>query len=207
MSLLTERTVILASASPRRLDLLRQVDIEPRIVVAEVEELKQLSAGLSPQQLVQINAQRKAEAVYRQCRGEDAIIIAADTVVVHLGQLFGKPADEAEACRMLAALSGDKHSVFTGHYLIDAATGQAVGECSETQVQFAVLTAEEIAGYVASGEPLDKAGAYGMQSRGGLFVDSIYGDYSTVVGLSLPLLYRLIKKMAHQRQAYQDMSD
>ena len=198
MELLTSRTIILASASPRRLDLLRQAGVEPRIFPVQVEEAGQLGgAGLdSPEQLVMANARLKARAALSRLAGTDALILGADTLVYGRDRLLGKPWDPQEAREMLALLSGAQHSVFTGQCLIDAVSGAETAACSQTRVSFASLSRAEIAAYVASGEPLDKAGAYGMQGLGGLFVDSISGDYSTVVGLSLPLLYKMVKRLA-----------
>jgi septum formation protein len=187
---LMNREIVLASASPRRLELLRQIGLEPilrPVVVAEEQLLK----GGGPAQLVRTNARRKARAALSGGPPAGSMIIGADTVVILKGQLFGKPTNAAEAAAMLRALSGQRHSVYTGICLIDTASGHSACGSSRTAVRFAVLSEEDIARYVATGEPMDKAGAYGIQGAGGLFVESISGDYGTVVGLSLPLLARL----------------
>ncbi len=182
--------LILASASPRRLDLLRQAGVEPEIQVAEVAEL---TNELPPAELVQANARLKAEAVAAlqpqngaEATGAEVYIVAADTVVA-LQQagawcIFGKPADAAEAGRMLQALSGRAHSVFTG--------------VAESRVHFRELGAAEIAAYVSSGEPLDKAGAYAIQGGAGKFVQKLVGDVDNIVGLPLRLLSEMLPEGA-----------
>ena len=197
MNLLTEKKIILASSSPRRLDLLRQAGVEPELFPVQVQERQELE-GLSPETLVIYNATLKAQTACEEWKkqgGEPGLILGADTVVVLDGALFGKPADAAEAAAMLFTLSGATHSVFTGQCLIDSRTGATVAAARETKVSFDKMSEEAIVAYVSSGEPLDKAGAYGMQGLGGLFVRSIEGDYSTVVGLSLPLLYQMVRQL------------
>ena len=197
INLLTDKKIILASSSPRRLDLLRQAGVEPEIFPVQVQERQELE-GLSAETLVIYNATLKAQTAAEEWKakgGEPGLILGADTVVVQEGRLFGKPADAAEAAAMLFTLSGAEHSVFTGQCLIDSRTGATVAAARETKVTFDRMSEEAIVGYVASGEPLDKAGAYGMQGLGGLFVRSIEGDYSTVVGLSLPLLYQMVRQL------------
>ncbi|MBR5429946.1 MAG: septum formation protein Maf [Firmicutes bacterium] len=196
MNLLTDKKIILASRSPRRLELLRQVGVEPILFPVQVREKHEL-AGLSPETLVIYNATLKAQQAKDTCR-KQGLILAADTVVVLGGQLFLKPRDKAEAVAMLVSLSGATHSVFTGQCLIDSESGRTVAAARETQVTFDVMSEEAILAYVNSGEPLDKAGAYGMQGLGGLFVRSISGDYSTVVGLSLPLLYQMVRQLERE---------
>ena len=196
MNLLTDKKIVLASASPRRLDLLKQVGVQPKVLPVQVQERQDL-AGLSPETLVIYNATLKAQTAADSYRG-DALILGADTVVYRDGQLFGKPRDKAEAVAMLFSLSGSTHSVFTGQCLIDSASGRTVAAARETQVTFDEMSEEAILAYVNSEEPLDKAGAYGMQGLGGLFVHSIQGDYSTVVGLSLPLLYQMVRQLERE---------
>jgi septum formation protein len=197
MDILTDKKIILASASPRRLDLLRQAGVEPETFPVEVKERHDLE-GLSPETLVIYNATLKAQTAAEEWKAKGkgpGLILGADTVVVLDDALFGKPADAAEAAAMLFTLSGATHSVFTGQCLIDSETGRTVAAARETRVSFDRMSEEAIVKYVASGEPLDKAGAYGMQGLGGLFVRSIEGDYSTVVGLSLPLLYQMVRQL------------
>ena len=188
------KKIVLASASPRRLELLRQIGVEPIVRPVETAEEQRLM-GRGPAHLVQANARLKAQAATVGGVAHSSIIIGADTVVILGGRLFGKPGEAAEAAAMLRELSGQRHSVHTGICLIDTDSGYSVCGSNRTLVRFAELSEEEIARYVASGEPLDKAGAYGIQGKGGLFVESISGDYGTVVGLSLPLLARLAREL------------
>ncbi|MBO7668691.1 MAG: septum formation protein Maf [Firmicutes bacterium] len=209
MDLLTDKKIILASASPRRLMLLRQVGVEPEIFPVQVKERHDLE-GLSAETLVIYNATLKAQAAYEAWTAQGkapGLILGADTVVVRDDALFGKPRDAAEAAGMLFTLSGATHSVFTGQCLIDSESGATVAAARETRVTFDKMSEEAIVGYVASGEPLDKAGAYGMQGLGGLFVRSIEGDYSTVVGLSLPLLYQMVRQLEQPVPAEPEQSE
>ena len=170
--------LILASASPRRREILGTLGIPHRIVVSDADET--LPAGISPAEAVELLAGRKAEAVLPLV-GADALILAADTVVAVDGDILGKPADEAEAAGMLRRLSGRTHTVYTGVALRRGDRVMIAHE--ETRVHFAPLTEEKIAAYLATGEPADKAGAYAIQGRGAAFVRGIEGDYFNVVGL------------------------
>ena len=135
------------------------------------------------------NARAKALAIAATAPA-NATVIGADTIVVLDGRIFGKPADEADAHRMLAELSGRTHQVITGVCLVR--NGQTEAFAETTDVRFKEISAEDIAAYVATGEPLDKAGAYGIQGRGGAFVDSVDGDYDNVVGLPVARLERAL---------------
>lgn len=181
-----QKQLILASASPRRLDLLRAAGIEPKVLVADVEEL---TADLPPDELVVANARLKAAAVAAIC-DEQAVIVAADTVVALDGHIFGKPQDKAAAERMLAELSGRTHSVFTG--VAVAQGGEITAAVAETKVTFRAVTAAEIAAYVDSGEPMDKAGAYAIQGGAAAFVQGYEGAYDNIVGLPMGLLAELL---------------
>ena len=184
-----DRQVVLASASPRRLEILRQIGIEPELHPVAVEEDNTLTAQRDEEAIVSANAARKAQAAAPA--HADAIVIGADTIVAFEGAIFGKPANREDAKRMLEALSGNTHKVYTGICLIDTKSGKTVGGASVCEVTFPKLKEREIDEYLDSGEPFDKAGAYGIQGRGALLVDRIEGDYYTVVGLSVPLLRRL----------------
>lgn len=181
---------ILASASPRRLELLRQIGLDPLVVPAQVEEICE---GLKPEELVRENAQLKAKAVAKD--HPEGLIIGADTLVYQDGRIFAKPKDPQEARLILNLLSGNAHSVYTGLALLDAASGCLVSGWRRTEVIFAPLDSAQIEAYIQSGEPFDKAGGYGIQGKGGLFVEKIQGDYGTVVGLSFPLLNELMNKL------------
>lgn len=173
--------MVLASASPRRADLLRQVGIAFEVEAGHGTD-ETVRPGEPPGRAAERLAREKAAAC-RARRPDADLIIAADTMVVLDGQILGKHADAADARRLLAALSGRTHEVVTG-YSVLGRVGAASG-AETTKVRFRRLAPEEIAAYVAGGEPLDKAGAYGIQGRAALFVESIVGDYFTVVGLPL----------------------
>jgi len=138
-------------------------------------------------------ALRLAEEKARAAAREGELILAADTVVVLDGELLGKPADDAEAAVMLGRLSGRWHEVLTAVAICDLDRGIRLAQVEATRVLFAELSMEEISWYVATGEPGDKAGAYGIQGHGALFVERIEGNYSNVVGLPLPVVYRLLR--------------
>lgn len=172
--------IILASRSPRRRELLGQVGLTFEIVSPEVDEAQY--GGLPPRELVQTLSRAKALDAARQVPA-GALVLGADTVVVLDGQALGKPDGPEGARAMLTALSGRTHEVWTGFTL--CRDGAVHTEAVATEVTFRALAPEEIDRYVATGEPLDKAGAYGIQGRGALLVAQIRGDYSNVVGLPL----------------------
>lgn len=176
--------MILASKSPRRKELLSLVTEDFRIIPANGEEI--LPEGISPEQAVILLSRQKAEEIYKEYKNET--IIAADTVVSIDGQILGKPSSPENAVEMLRMLSGRVHSVFTGVCVIDA-DGRMHSFADETTVEFHVLTEELIADYVASGEPMDKAGAYGIQGRGALLVKRIEGCYYNVMGLPIGRIF------------------
>lgn len=190
--------VILASSSPRRLQLLQQIGIEAEVRPAAFDEL---SAGKMADEVVLANAVGKCQAVCAAC-GDKVPVIAADTVVVLDGQILGKPKDAADAVRMLTELSGRTHKVLTG--VAVSFDGRQLAEVCETEVIFRTLTAAEIADYVATGEPLDKAGAYGIQGRGAVFVEKINGCYNNVVGLPLTRLHLMLAKLGVDGNAAKD---
>ena len=180
--------IILASNSPRRRELLGQMGIERfHIISPDVDET--VAAGLSPAQIVEELSLRKAGAAAKGAGPED-LIIAADTVVALDGAVLGKPHSGDEAFAMLSALSGREHCVYTGVTVLGG--GQAATEHEETAVAFRALSPEEIRDYIATGEPMDKAGAYGIQGVGALLVQGIRGDYCNVVGLPLFRLGRML---------------
>lgn len=177
---------ILASASPRRRDLLAQIGASFRVEVSEAEEMHEAS---SAQELVLANALVKARAVAAH---EYLPVLGADTVVAQGARIFGKPADEREAREMLAALSGRAHEVLTGIAWCKA--GREFSAVVKTRVFFAPLSEEAIARYVDTGEPLDKAGAYAVQGRAAVFVERIEGSFSNVVGLPLHAVAELAEE-------------
>lgn len=181
--------LILASGSPRRLELLRQIGVEPKVVVSHSEEEKKAA---SPAELVQHNALVKGRDVVRKT-GDAVPVLAADTVVALDGSILGKPGTPEKARAMLHRLSGRTHQVLTGLALFYR--GKAWQHVEVTEVTFAELTDREIDQYAATGEPLDKAGAYGIQGRAALFIPSIRGSYSNVVGLPLAPLRTIFAEL------------
>lgn len=181
--------LILASSSPRRLELLRQIGVEPKVVVSHSEEEKKAA---SPAELVQDNALVKGRDVVRKM-GDAVPVLAADTVVALEGSILGKPGTPEKAKAMLRQLSGRTHQVLTGMALFYR--GKIWQHVEVTEVTFAALTDSEIDRYVATGEPLDKAGAYGIQGRAALFIPSIRGSYSNVVGLPLAPLRTILAEL------------
>jgi septum formation protein len=177
--------IVLASASPRRADLLRAAGIAFDIIVADVDETPQ--PGERAFDYVRRLARDKAEAV--RARAGNAPVLAADTAVVIDGEILGKPRDGDDATRMLRLLSGRVHEVLTGICL------DRYGLVETTTVEFAPMEEQEIAWYVASGEPMDKAGAYAIQGLASRFVRRIDGSYSNVVGLPVALVYELLRRL------------
>ena len=181
--------LILASASPRRQELLARFGVPFLIDPAKGPENP--PEGASPAETVMALSAAKAREV--AARSPDAVVIGADTVVELNGRLLGKPRSEAEAFSMLRALSGNEHRVYTGITLVRDT--QCISEAEMTRVTFREMTDTEIAAYIATGEPMDKAGAYGCQGVAGLFVERIDGDYFNVVGLPLCRLGQMLATM------------
>ena len=177
----TNKRLILASASPRRREMLAELGLEFEVMAPGVDEVVQ--NGESPADFVQRAAIEKASEV--AVNQPDAWVLGADTVVVHQGEILGKPADAGEAQRILMRLSGQMHRVFTGFCLRRQQDDLSVSRVIATEVYFSVFSEAIAAAYVTTGEPLDKAGAYGIQGRGGVLVEKIKGSYSNVVGLPL----------------------
>jgi len=184
------KKIILASASPRRQELLERIGLKFEVEPSRYEE--QTIPALGPHELVKRNSLEKAKTVAASRR--NAIIIAADTIGVRRGKIIGKPHTSTEARKMLTALSGRSHRVITGFTIIDTGTGKTVSRSVETKVYFRKLTPEEIDAYVRTGEPLDKAGAYAIQGLGSLIVEKINGDYYNVIGLPLAALAQSLKE-------------
>jgi septum formation protein len=153
--------------------------------------------GEAPAAYVRRLAQEKAAAI----DGGDALVLAADTTVVIDGEILGKPEDEEDARRMLRLLAGREHEVLTGIALREAG-GRAASHVESSRVRMAALSAEEIAWYAATGEPLDKAGAYAVQGLGVLFVEAVNGNHSNVVGLPIPAVYRLFAALGYDLKSF-----
>ena len=180
--------IILASGSPRRKELLEQIGASFEVVVSDAAE--ESGNALPPEELVERNAAAKASAV--AAIRPELPVLGADTVVSLDGHTYGKPCDSEDACNMLRCLSGRSHQVSTGLALI--VDGRMYTAVVTTEVQFAVLLEEDIAAYVATEEPMDKAGAYAIQGRAAVFIKGIHGSYSNVVGLPLHAVTRLARK-------------
>ena len=182
--------IILASASPRRRELLETLNVR-RLEIIPARAQEQLHPELSPAELVRELARAKAAEVAEN--NPDAVVIGADTVVSVDGAVLGKPLNEKDAARMLTMLSGRAHEVFTGVTVIKNGAAQSFVE--RTLVHFREISEEEIRAYVATGEPLDKAGAYGIQGLASLFIDGIEGDFFNVMGLPLCRLGLILKTL------------
>ena len=181
--------IVLASGSPRRYDLLRMIGIEDfRVIPDTTDEV--ISPHLSPEETVCGIALQKAVNVSLSC-GKDDIIIAADTLVYLDGNPMSKPADADDAANMLRALSGRRHTVYTGIALLRG--NDNITRAEKTEVYFREMPDSEILAYIRTGEPMDKAGAYGAQGRGAVFIERIEGDFFNVVGLPLCRLSTMLK--------------
>ncbi len=183
-------TIILASASPRRREILEKAGLKFQVDASDYEE--EMVSDLTPHQLARFLSREKAEAVARKYK--NALIIAADTFIVFKGKIFGKPLTGTEAKRMLKTLSGKSHSVITGFTIMDTDGNKRLSRSVETRVYFKKMTMREIESYVKSGEPLDKAGAYAIQGLGAVIVKKIEGDYFNVMGLPLNALMESLKR-------------
>ena len=179
------KKIILASGSPRRKELLEQIGVSFEIVKAEGEEV--ITTEI-PSEAVKELSRQKAREVAAKTDGD--VIIGADTVVAVSGRILGKPKDAGDAVRMLKMLQGKEHEVLTGVTLILKKSGQEICFAEATKVHVYPMTEEQIRSYVESGEPMDKAGAYGIQGRFAAYVSGIEGDYNTVVGLPVGRLYQ-----------------
>ena len=185
MDFLREK-LVLASRSPRRTELLNRAGWPHEVRVAGIDEsVRPDEDGAA---YVQRLARSKAESVARQL--EEGVVLGADTTVVIANQILGQPTDEADARRMLELLSGKWHDVLTGVALVRVGGESRVGY-ETTRVRFAEMSASEIDWYIASGEPFDKAGAYGIQDKASLFIEKIQGDYFNIMGLPIRLVYEL----------------
>ena len=190
------KKIILGSASPRRRELLAQIGVEFEIMVSEKDETYH---STEPENIVKELALMKAENVAEEAGSlRDRIVIGADTVVVLDGAILGKPKDEADAFRMLRSLQGRAHTVYTGVALLDfdsAGRKRTVNHAVGTTVFVHRMSDREIRDYIATGEPMDKAGGYGIQGRFAPFIDRIDGDYYNVVGLPVSYVYQTLREL------------
>jgi len=185
------KKLILASASKRRFDILKNVGYDFDVIIPDINE--DIVANSTPYELVSELSKLKALAVLSRA-DKDAIILASDTVVVLKGNILGKPLDKAHAHSMLRSLSGKTHDVYTGVYIIDAKTRREISFHEKCAVLMNYISDEQIHEYIATGQPMDKAGSYGIQGAGALFVSGIQGDYFTVCGLPVSRVYESLNE-------------
>ena len=189
----TPLSLVLASASPARLKLLRMVGIEPIVCKSDFDEEQiQLEDG---SELVKTLAKCKAETVAPQF--SDALILGCDSVLTVNGRIYGKPETPQIAIARWRGMRGKVGKLYTGHALIDLKQRRQIIRCGITQVHFANISDRTIEAYVATGEPLSCAGSFALEGKGGMFVDKIEGCHSNVIGLSLPLLYQMIERLGY----------
>ena len=183
--------IILASQSPRRKEILSLLGVPFKILVSEADE--SFDDCMPPYFIAESISLKKAAAVAKNVT-EDALVIGADTIVVSDGKILGKPTDEEDAFCMLSRLSGKWHEVISGVTVLHTKSAESKSFYVKTKVRFADLSDKEIRDYIATKEPADKAGAYGIQGIGAKFIEEIEGDYFNVVGLPLSKLYQVLKK-------------
>ncbi len=196
-SLLAPRPLLLASASPRRRELLSRIGIEATVTIADVDELSHVPGG-GPADVCLVNARLKAQAIAERAPA-GSLVLAADTIVVIDGEVLGKPATQEEAAGMLRRLSGRTHEVMTGVVVLEAASESRLEQVVTTAVTFKMLSEQEVAGYVATGEPFDKAGGYGIQGVGAMLVRRVEGSYTNVVGLPLTEVLEALQALGGPR--------
>lgn len=190
--------LVLASASPARLSVLRGAGLDPLVQVSEVDEdavVAALPTDTPPEVVVVELARAKARAVAQRIGSNDTVVVGCDSMLLHRGELQGKPATPQVALQRWAAMAGTSAELLTGHCVLRPDTGAESAACGATTVHFATPTAAEIDAYVATGEPLAVAGSFTLDGLGGWFVDRIEGDPSSVIGIGLPLLRRLLREV------------
>lgn len=191
--------LVLASSSPRRKELVASLDLSLPVSILSTDADETVEAGWTPGEAAERLSLRKAEAALDMLRAtgglqEPSLILGADTIVAVDGAMLGKPAGEADAFRMLSALQGREHEVYTGIALLHSAAGESVSAHRMTKVRMKPLSGERIRRYIATGEPFDKAGSYGIQGLGSTLVVGIQGCYFNVVGLPLSLLSDMLSE-------------
>jgi septum formation protein len=193
LTIVTRRSLVLASASPARLRLLHDAGLDPSVVVSGFDE--SAITHDDPYELVTALATAKAQTVAAQLGDRGALVLGCDSMLEFYGEILGKPGTPDAATERWQQMRGKSARLLTGHCLIDTAAGRRASDVGETVVHFGEPTDEEIAAYVASGEPLNVAGAFTLDGRAAPFIDGIEGDASNVIGLSLPLLRRLLAQL------------
>lgn len=190
-----QRSLVLASSSPRRQELIRSLRLPFEVIVSHADE--SYAEDLGPAQIVETLSLRKASSVAEaeEMRSRDAVIIGSDTIVVLDGQVLGKPVNPGDAARMLRLLQGRTHEVYSGVACLDGLSGKRIVSHRITQVKMKALTKQQIIRYIATGEPQDKAGSYAIQGLGATLVESIEGCYFNVVGLPLSLLSDMLSEL------------
>ena len=186
------KEIVLASKSPRRIDLLKELGLKFTEYSPDFEEKKESLAGETPEEIVVYNAVGKAHEASR--RFKDAIIIGVDTIGVSHGHILGKPTDREDAKRLIRLISRTEHSVISGLCVMNSASGKTLTQSVETKVEMEKIDEKDIEKYVNSGEGDDKAAGYAIQGKGSLFIKSIRGDYFNVVGLPIYNLKKMLKE-------------
>lgn len=185
------KRIILASASPRRSELMHQVGLQPEIIPSTVEEV---ITSIRPDEVVKELSEQKAADVAGQFGEQDVIVIGADTVVAVDGEILGKPKDVEDAVDMIMKLQGRSHHVYTGVTLIFAGEKRQITFAEATEVEVYPMTEQQARAYVATGEPMDKAGAYGIQGYFAAYIRGIHGDYNNVVGLPVGRICQVLRE-------------
>ncbi|HHT9160222.1 MAG TPA: Maf family protein [Candidatus Brocadiaceae bacterium] len=194
---MSKKRLVLASNSPQRIVLLKSLGYRFEMVPHDVEEC--IPGSVSPTELVQNLAFLKASDVARKV--DNAIIIGADTVVVHKKSILGKPRDESDAKRILSLLSDSEHDIISGVCVMEVPSRKKILRTEQTHIKMRVIKDEEIDSYILTGEPMDKAGAYAIQGKGRKFIEKIDGSYSNVVGLPLELLQEMLNHFINDENA------
>ena len=189
--------LVLASRSPRRAEILRQIGIVFKVLESTFEEKEKANAKDETEVIKLVIENAKGKALNVANKVKEGVVVGVDTLVFYNGEIIGKPKNKKNAFRILSTLSGTKHTVFSGIALVkkEKDSSRLVFDFEKTYVYMRNATLEELEEYIRSGEPLDKAGGYGIQEKGAIFMEKIEGDFSNVVGLPIPKLLKLSKEL------------